>query len=136
MIRLQFIPWERFFAKRDKRVTTSWLRRVREEALKAFRAGINGQHSGNIGYRKGGGRFTRSAPNEYPAKDSGNLLASLKGQSTSDEAIIGTDMFYSKFLRQGTKKMARRKMSDNALQEGRKAAGRPRGWVSWAKGRG
>lgn len=133
MIRIQFIPWARFFAKRDMSVTTSWLRRVRQEALKAFRAGANGQHSGSVGYRKGGGRFTRSAAGEYPAKDSGRLLASLKGQSTSSEAVVGTNMFYSKFLRQGTGKMARRKMSDNALREGRAAAGRPRGWVSWAR---
>ena len=40
---------------------------------------------------------------------------------TSNSVTIGTSMPYSGFLRRGTSKMARRKMSDNALEEGMKA---------------
>ena len=138
MIELQFIPWARFRARRMPKVTTSWLRRVRDEATSTFRAGMLGPHTGRIYYRRRG-RHQASAPGEYPAKDTGRLLASLKGQSTPQEAVIGTNMPYSKYLREGTRKldgtrlMMRRKMSDNALREGRAAAGHPKGWVAWAR---
>ena len=132
MIELQFIPWARFRARRMPKVTTSWLRRVRNEATITFRAGMLGPHTGRI-YRRRGKPHQASAPGEYPAKDTGRLLASLKAASNPQEAVIGTNMPYSKWLREGTRKMARRKMSDNALREGRAAAGHPKGWVAWAR---
>lgn len=47
---------------------------------------------------------------------------------------IGTNRPYSIFLRMGTSRMARRKMSDDALKEGMRAAGRMGRWVEWARG--
>jgi hypothetical protein len=99
-----------------------------------------GPHSGRI-YRRRGGRRHQASVNrpgaEYPANDSGRLLASLKSRQTKDSATIGTDAHYAKYLRTGTRKMARRKMSDHALTEGAEAAkGQSVGWVQWARGKG
>ncbi|QBQ72040.1 hypothetical protein Milano_017 [Agrobacterium phage Milano] len=54
---------------------------------------------------------------EYPARDTGDLFRSAKKRVARDEMEVGTNMFYSRFLREGTSKMARRKMSDTALEE-------------------
>lgn len=137
MFTLSFQAWRRFTARRMPKVTTSWLRQIRDESRKAFRRGMTkGPHTGRIYSRRGGRRHQASASGEYPAKNSGRLLASLKAQSSPTEAIIGTNAPYSRYLREGTKHMARRKMSDNALQEGRSAVGSPRGWVAWYRRKG
>jgi phage gpG-like protein len=135
MFEIDFTPWPTFTANRDKAVDKRWLSNIQKEGVAAFKAGINGPHTGNIGRRKGGGTFIRSAAGEYPARDSGDLLRSLKGQSDQKEAVIGTNVEYSKYLRLGTGKMARRKMSDNALKDGIQAAPAPIGWVKFAKGK-
>jgi hypothetical protein len=46
--------------------------------------------------------------------------------------MIGTNVPYSMYLRRGTTRMQRRKMSDNAMKEGVKA-GRLGRWMEWAK---
>jgi hypothetical protein len=109
---------------------------VKEQSQRIFTDGMMGPHSGQIrSKRNGGGRHQASAAGEYPANDTGGLLASMRSRVTSSEVTIGTDVFYAKFLREGTGQMARRKMSDNALTEGGKRA-KPfsRGWVAWIRG--
>ena len=92
-----------------------------------------GRHTGRI-YRRKRGYHQASAPGEFPANDTGRLLASMKRSVSSDEAKIGTNMFYAKYLREGTRKMARRKMSDDAIKEGVEVnKGRAKGWVAWRK---
>lgn len=136
MIRLSFTGWARFQAAKQPRVIRRWLRMVARESEAAFKAGINGSHSGNIGKRRDGSTFTRSSPGEFPARDSGALLASLRSESDGNEAIVGTNVAHSIFLRNGTRFMARRRMSDDALRIGAaKAEPASRGWVQWAKGR-
>lgn len=131
---LSFSGWAKFSAKKDKALIRRWMTSVAAESEKIFKAGMKGQHSGVIAYRKGGGRFQRSAPGEYPAVDSGALIASMKSQSTQDSATVGTNKFYAKFLREGTRKMARRKMSDNAIKAGGiEARPKSRGWIGWQK---
>ncbi|UPT53287.1 virion morphogenesis family protein [Synechococcus phage Yong-L2-223] len=59
-------------------------------------------------------------------------MGSIRTRTTLTETTIGTNQFYSKFLRDGTRKMARRKMSDDALQEGTEEARKMRFlWVRW-----
>lgn len=134
MISFEFKGWRMFKAKKKPEVVRKWLHRVADEAQKVFTKGMRGRHSGQIYYRRGGSHQA-SAPGEYPANDTGNLLASMKQHVTTREATIGTNVFYAKFLREGTGKMRRRKMSDNAMHEGA-AKARPsfRGWVAWVRG--
>lgn len=134
MITFSFTGWHKFRAKKKPEVLRKWLSNVRDQAQRVFTAGMLGAHSGQIYYRRRG-RHQASAPGEYPANDTGALLASMRSKVTATEVTIGTDVFYAKFLRQGTGQMARRKMSDNALHEGGERA-RPfsRGWVAWARG--
>lgn len=135
MISFSFKGWRQFSAKKKPQVIRSWLKRVGDEAQRVFTKGMMGRHSGQIYYRRRG-THQASAPGEFPANDTGNLLASLRQNITATEATIGTNVFYAKFLREGTRKMARRKMSDNAMQEGA-AKARPsfKGWVAWVRGR-
>lgn len=135
MIAFSFKGWSAFRAKKNPQVIRSWLQTVGDQAQKVFTAGLLGAHSGQVYYRRNG-THRASAPGEYPANDSGNLLASMRQETSATEATIGTNVFYAKFLREGTRKMARRKMSDNAILEGAKRA-KPasRGWVAWAKGK-
>lgn len=92
---------------------------------------VSGRKSGRV-YRRRGGSHRASAPGEFPARDSGRLVRSIKKRVTLREATVGTTMFYAKFLADGTSKMARRKMSEDAMK---KALPRIRGrvfrWVKW-----
>jgi hypothetical protein len=64
-------------------------------------------------------------------KRTGSLLASIKYEMGGDEVTVGSNMYYSRYLREGTLPMGgRRKMSDDALEEGMKHARLGR-WVEW-----
>jgi hypothetical protein len=117
MIGLQFTPWRNITAIKDKAAIQRWLQDVASTAHRVFRAGSEASRGGRI-YRKRGGRVHRaSAPGAWPARDSGGLLGSIRTVVTQSSAEIGTSRHYSGYLRSGTRKMARRKMSDNALRE-------------------
>lgn len=117
-VSLRFYAWGKFFADFDDEVVAAWLKIVGLEAETAFVNGVFGPHSGQVGYRKGGGRFIRSAPGEYPARDSGALVETLKRKQTRTTVVIGSDLFYSRFLTDGTKYMEKRKMFKEAMQAG------------------
>lgn len=119
---VRMYAWGKFFADVDDAELHKWLTIIGEEAKKHFTKGVRSQHTGRVGYRKGGGRFIRSAPGEYPAEDSGRLLASTKMRVTRTTVVIGTDVFYAKFLTEGTRMMEKRKMYREALAEGIAAA--------------
>ncbi|MGL5734764.1 MAG: hypothetical protein ACRCYS_07850 [Beijerinckiaceae bacterium] len=126
-------PWSRFKALKQQAAIRRWLMSVSKSSQSVFIAGMNGRHSGRI-YRRRGRIHQASAPGEFPATDSGRLLASLKGQVMTDEAKIGTSAYYAKWLRGGSRKMQRRKMSDDAMKEGIAVnKGRAKGWVAWRK---
>lgn len=117
-ITFRFRNWRRFGARVDDRVVSRFLRETGDEATKAFQRGMDGRHSGQRYRSKTKGWHRASAPDEYPAVDSGDLRASIGTRITRYSMTIGTRMFYSRFLRFSTSKMRRRKMSDNALREG------------------
>lgn len=136
MIQVRFKGWGRFNAGVQRPVVKRWLTEVRAKSQGAFARGMLGPHSGNV-YRRRGGDHTASVNKsgaEFPANDSGRLLASLRSHQTRNEATIGTNMFYARFLREGTGIMKRRKMSDNALAAGARAAKpKSRGWIAFQK---
>lgn len=134
MIELTFDAWARFKVKRQQKVIRAWLLSVAKESEDAMRRGMKGPHKGNVAKRQDGSIFLRSTPDEFPAVDSGALIKTLRSMTSTNEATVGTNMFYSKFLREGTKHMKRRRMSDTALRIGRqKSAGNSRGWVELLK---
>jgi phage gpG-like protein len=82
---------------------------------------------------KSGSKGNHSAPGAWPYSQSGKLKGSIDSRVTDNSVTIGTNTPYSLFLRHGTSKMARRKMSDDALREGMKH-GRLGKWVEWVRG--
>lgn len=131
---IKFIPWARIRVNYETKAVRSFFAAVANEGKRTFLAGIDGKHSGRIAYRRGGGRFTRSAPGEYPARDSGDLRASVDSIFTSRSATVGSNVAYSIFLREGTTRMERRRMSDTALmtaaENSREKLGR---FVKWER---
>jgi len=123
---IEFSPWGKFHAREKPEVIRSWLRSIGEAGTQAFRSGM-GKYPGP------------SAPGAWPNSRTGNLKKTINyevggGGAFEYSVTIGTDMYYSKFLRSGTSRMARRKMSDNALAEGVRGAGRLGKWVEWSRG--
>jgi len=118
---IEFTPWAQFHARKNQPVITSWLHRVGEASVEAFRGGM-------------GNYPPASAPGAWPNSRTGNLRASINYEADMDSVTVGTNMPYSGYLRSGTSRMERRKMSDNALEEGIKQAGRLGHWVEWSRG--
>ncbi len=118
-ITIEFQPWGRFYARKRNEEIRRWLKTVGDAGVDAFRGGM-------------GNYPPASDPGAWPNNRTGRLGRSIRSVVSTDEVTIGTSMFYSIFLRRGTSKMARRKMSDNALQEGMKKARLGR-WVEWSR---
>ena len=122
---IEFSPWGKFHARHKPEVIRSWLHSVGEAGTAAFRGGM--------------GKYPpASAPGAWPNSRTGSLLKTIRyevggGGAFNDTVTIGTDMPYSIFLRAGTSRMARRKMSDDALKAGIRA-GRLGKWVEWTRG--
>jgi hypothetical protein len=111
-----FTAWRSFLVILDKGVTQAYLRRMGARAEREFKNGISSPKTGRV-YRRSGGRVHRaSAPGEFPAKDSGAHVATVAHKVGKDSVIVGSGMHYAKYLRNGTSKMARRRMSDDALR--------------------
>jgi hypothetical protein len=122
-ITITFTPWRRFRARKDHAAIRRWLESVGEASVRAFREGASRQWPG--------GDAPGSSPGEWPMKRTGSLLASIKYEMGGDEVTVGSNMYYSRYLREGTLPMGgRRKMSDDALEEGMKHARLGR-WVEW-----
>jgi phage gpG-like protein len=119
MITIEFKPWRPFIARRKQQEISRWLKAVGAASEAAF--------------KKMGNYPPASSPGQYPAVRSGRLRSSISHVVTSNSVTIGSNMFYSIFLRLGTSKMARRKMSDDALKEGMSKS-RLGHWVEWSRG--
>jgi len=118
-MRIEFKPWRPFYAKYRNVGVKGWLARIGQEAEQIFKGGM-------------GHYPPASTPSQYPARRTSRLYASVSHQVARDSVTIGSNMFYSIFLRMGTYKMARRKMSDDALREAlRKARLGP--FVEWVR---
>jgi hypothetical protein len=133
----KFKRWKLRPATKSRSEITKWLQRVKNDALSIFRRGLySGPHSGRLYARRGGRVHQASAAGECPANDTGALGRSLKAMSNQERVDIGTGVHYAQYLRTGTGRMRRRKMSDTALQQ---AARDQRGTVRfavWGKHRG
>ena len=117
---IEFSPWGKFHARKKQEEIRRWLNDIGVSGTDAFRSGM--------------GRWRpASAPGAWPNSRTGGLKGSIRHETTSNSVTIGTSMPYSGFLRNGTSKMARRKMSDNALQEGMRHS-RLGKWVEWTRG--
>jgi hypothetical protein len=120
-IEFQFKTWAPFRAKYDKRAFKRWLEAVARESEKAFRK--------MKGFPPVSKEFS-----EYPAVRTGKLRASIRSRITDYSVEVSSNRPYSGYLRTGTRRMKRRKMSDNAMQEGIEAAKRrSKKWVGWSE---
>jgi hypothetical protein len=118
MIEISFKPWGQFRAVKDPSSLQAWLEAIGAAAEAAFKGGMGG-----------GG---------YPNSRTGTLMGTIGHETAADSVTVGSSRMrgsapVSLYLRHGTSKMARRKMSDNALQEGLRAAGRLNNWVHWSR---
>ncbi|MGY3615668.1 hypothetical protein [Bradyrhizobium sp. USDA 10063] len=118
-ITLEFTPWRPFYARKNDAEIQSWLQRVAKASEQAFKGGM-------------GNYPPASAPGAWPNIRTGRLKGSIRTEVTNDSMTIGSNMPYSIYLRNGTSRMARRKMSDDALKEGM-SAGRLGHWVEWSR---
>jgi phage gpG-like protein len=106
----------------DAAAVQRFLQNVARTSHFKFRAGMQASRGGRIYRLKGGRMHKASAPEAYPAIRSGATAGSIRTEVKADEATIGTNTYYAKWLRSGTKKMKKRKMSPDALKEGVQAA--------------
>src|SRR5579864_439148 len=120
-ISFQFTPWPEFRANSDKNLVQNWLRRIGKASEEAFRNGMSGNYP------------PASAPGAWPHNRTGDLKKSIRSEVSGDVLTVGTQQVYSVYLRYGTSRMARRKMSDNALQEGIQNVSFMGRWVEWTR---
>lgn len=126
-----FKPWGKFRAYRNRGVTTRFLSAAAHESEDVFRIEMakakSGIHWPGLPRRS-------SRPGEYPANQRGALRDSISSDSSATEMTVGSNVPHSIFLREGTSKMARRKMSDNAMQEAvPRVRSMLKGWVEWKR---
>jgi hypothetical protein len=125
MIRLAFEPWRGLTVYRDIDAQRAMLADVARIGRRHMQAGMKGPHTGRTYTLRNGQRHTASVDQtrrEYPAVRTGSLLRSIGTETNATEAKIGTRKSYARYLRTGTIKMKRRRMSDTALHFGAKAA--------------
>lgn len=133
---MPFSGWGNIAAGIDEAEVARYLQAVARLGADHMRDGITGPHSGRVGRRKDGSRFIRSAAGEFPARDSGQLLDAVKGVAFKRKAFIAADTPHSVYLRNGTGRMAPRKMTVEALQYGVTAAANLRtGFIEWLRTR-
>ena len=109
----EFIPWAAFEAYHDRKAIRKYLKDVADKSEETFVRRIkSGPKTGRM-Y----GSHQASAPGEYPANRTGTLAGSVGSRSSDTEAEVGSNAPYSGYLRDGTRRMARRRMSDDALKE-------------------
>lgn len=122
-LKISLKPWRPIRAVYDKAAVLAWLADTGRTAQRIFRVGSLKSRGGRLYIRRGGRAHRASAPGDWPARDTGRLLGTLKARVTLQQVEIGTSATsdrgfpYSLALRTGTRKMARRKMSDDALKE-------------------
>ena len=109
-----FKPWREMSAEKYPAVIERWLFLTGAEIKQKFFRGLTGPHSGrkypNLPNRS-------SAPGEFPATQSGRLMASTGQETGPDRVEVGATVKHARFLRAGTRKMAPRKMFAEALHE-------------------
>lgn len=130
MIGLRFKPWRPLHAQYRRDVVQRFLNDVAATTHQKLRTGMERARGGRLYttyFRTIGDRVVpvgkrprphrASAPGEFPAVDTGRLRNSIRSQVTASSAETGTNMHYARWLRSGTKRMKKRKMSKEALQQ-------------------
>lgn len=123
-VRLEFKGWRGLRAETNTAGIIAFLTDTAQTAHRIFRTGSEASRGGRV-YRRAGRDHTASAPGDWPARDTGRLLGSIRTVVTRSQAEIGTTARsdrgfpYPIVLRTGSRKrkIARRKMSDTALKE-------------------
>lgn len=148
MTRLALTPWNRFKAEHDGALVRRWMQGVGDRTHLYFRSKMEASRGGRVYThelrtingrvlpvrKRPRGPHKASAPGDFPAKDTGRLINSIRKETTSDEMTIGTTMFYARYLKRGTKRMKRRKMSSDALKETLPSARSGlRGFAKWRR---
>ena len=119
---LDLKPWHKFKADLDERTIRAWLVTIAQESRKAFMSGTS-RHSP-----------PPSRDGAWPKQMTGALRGSIKAEVKGHAVVVSTSQPYSGYLRSGTSKMGRRKMSDTALEIGiQKAENRMKHWVQWVR---
>jgi hypothetical protein len=124
-ITIQFTPWSPFYARKRSDAIQRWLDEVGKASVRIFKASASG------------GYPPASAPGAWPHRRSGTLLGTINYEVGGMQVTVGSNAYrggapYSLYLREGTSRMARRKMSDDALKAGMKSAHLGR-WVEWSR---
>lgn len=131
-ITLELIPWKRFYARKNEQALRDWLSNIGSASVTAFRRGMR---TGKSGIKYSGQARRSSAAGEYPADQTGGLARTIRDDVSRNQVVVGSNAPYSGYLAYGTRKMAARKMSQDALEEGiERASGRMAHWVGWSRG--
>jgi len=86
------------------------LRNAAQEVLK-------GERGGRTYKKPNGGTYTASAPGEPPAVRTNSLRSRWNSIDEGTDICIQSGMFYSRYLEEGTRKMASRPYVDRIKQE-------------------
>lgn len=128
-MRFVFTPWRRFFARRNKDVDRRYLEALGHEAEDRFRLGMASPKSG---VKHAGLPRRSSRAGEFPANQRNALIRSISSEVGQSDVTVGSNMPYSIWLREGTRKMAARKMAPDALNEAMpRVRSLLRGFVGW-----
>lgn len=137
-MRITFVPWRQFSAIKDRALISAWLRKSAQTTHRVFGARMEASRGGRLythEFRTINGRSVpmrnllrarphrASAPGAFAAVDKGLLRRSIREVVTQDQFEIGTNTHYAKYLKDGTKRMKKRKMSKEALLEAKSRFG-------------
>jgi hypothetical protein len=110
-MQFQFTAWAPLSVRKNEFAVQQWLGHCGEAIKAKFVGGLHGGHSG-----RWYGIHLASAPGEYPAFWKGMLEAQTSVTLSLGQVEVGSTAPHARFL-MGTRKMAKRKMFDNAIQE-------------------
>lgn len=110
---LIFKGWRRFWAKWNERNVREFVRDAANTTAETLRSRIMSPPKTGRRY----GAHQASAPGEYPANETGTLASGIRTRITAREGTAGTTDMHGFWLRNGTTRMAARKMSDAAMAE-------------------
>lgn len=113
---IKFRPWKKITARVERQQIRQFLNFAADETKEKFRDGVLNEKKTGRRYRRRGRNHIASSAGQFPAKDSGRLLRSVKKRVTAYDATVGTTVFYGKYLAEGTRKMRKRKMSGDAMR--------------------
>lgn len=129
-MRIDFKPWRKFSAFHNIANVRRFIQDAADSAAETLEKGIRSPPKTGRYY----GSHRASAPGEYPANKSGTLASGIRKRITPTEAEIGTTDMHGFYLREGTTRMAPRKMSDAALTEALPGIrSRMRPWAEWKR---